>query len=106
MIIGAKWSQWTYICVGDKYMSIWYVSGSICIIAKKNIATTKKDHNEQMAGQKRKYESIIAKKDELINEQSEKIKQLEDECKQLREELEKSHNEGGNKNSKKKQKLL
>jgi predicted RNase H-like nuclease (RuvC/YqgF family) len=54
-------------------------------------------------GQKRKYGSIIAKKDELINEQSEKIKQLEDECKQLREELEKSHNEGGNKNSKKKQ---
>ena len=60
---------------------------------EKNIATTKKDHNEQMAGQKRKYESIIAKKDELINEQSEKIKQLEEECKQLRDELEKIQKE-------------
>ena len=46
-----------------------------------------------MIGQKRKYESIITKKDELINEQKEKIDELEDELKQLREELEKTREE-------------
>jgi len=57
------------------------------------ISTTEQAHNTEMIGQKRKYEAIIAKKDELIKEQKEKIDELEEDVKQLRKELEKTQEE-------------
>ena len=54
---------------------------------KREKLTTKQMHNDVIAGQKRKYESIIEKKDEKINEQKKIINDLEVELKKLREEL-------------------
>ena len=56
--------------------------------------TSEQMHNDEIARQKRKYESIIAtvaaKKDETINEQKKIIDELEEQLKQLREELKKN----------------
>ena len=55
----------------------------------KELAEVKSKHGNEMAGTKRKYETIIEEKDDVIRGKEKQITELEDKIKALSEQLEK-----------------
>ena len=55
----------------------------------KELAEVKSKHGNEMAGTKRKYETIIEEKDDVIRRKEKQITELEDKIKALSEQLEK-----------------